>query len=142
MHESTPEQGQDLKRALLIAEAAIDKGGLEPVLLDLTEQRTYTDYLMLVSARSERQVRAIMDHVLERMQEVGLRAVGVEGRREGRWGLIDLGDVVLHIFQQELRAHYNLESLWVDAPRVPLPTAKAQTVPGDSDEDLGYSLAD
>lgn len=133
-----------LERAHKIVEAAMDKSGLSPVLLDLTEQRSYADYLAIVSVKSERQLRAVADHVVERMAEEGVRPIGVEGRREGRWALVDFGDVVLHVFQHELRGHYDIEGLWgEDAKQVPLqipPDLRIQSQ--ELDADLGYSLAD
>lgn len=140
-------RSEGLQKALKVAEAAMDKNGLDPVLLDLVEQHSYTDYLLVVSARSDRQVRAILDHVVEVMAEEGSRPLGVEGRREGRWGLIDFGDVVVHVFQAELRGHYNLESLWIDAPKVPLqvPASLMGVRSGaltEPEDELGYSLRD
>lgn len=120
----------------------MDKNGLEPVLLNLVDQNSYTDYLLVVSARSDRQVRAIIDNVVEVMAEEGARPLGVEGRREGRWGLIDFGDVVVHVFQHELRGHYNLESLWIDAPRVPLKIPESLREAHRTSDDLGERLSE
>jgi ribosome-associated protein len=121
----------------------MDKKALEPVLLDLSEEDSYTDYLLIVSAKSDRQVRAIAEHVVEMLGEHGLRPLGVEGAREGRWTLVDFGDLVVHVFSHSLREFYDLEGLWVDAKHVPLEVpAELRIQPYESyDDDLGYSLA-
>lgn len=111
---------RDLAKALVAANAAIDKKALEPVLIDLSESHSYADFLLVVSARSGRGIKAIAEHVVETMGESGHRTVGVEGVREGRWALIDFGDVVVHVFDQPLREFYDLEGMWFDAPRVAL----------------------
>ncbi len=106
--------------ALAAAQAAIDKKGIEPVLLDLTQSDSYTDYMLIVSAQADRAVRAIADGVVESMQQRGVRLIGAEGLREGRWALLDFGDVVVHVFEHPLREFYDLEGMWFDAPRVTL----------------------
>lgn len=131
----------DPQKAHAAAEAAIDKKGLEPVLLDLTAEDSYTDYLLVVSARSDRQVRSIADHVVEVLTEQGHKLLGIEGRREGRWALVDFGDVVVHIFYHPLREFYDVEGLWAEAPRVPLDVPPDQRIRPSDPEELGYSLA-
>lgn len=113
-------------RARACAKAALDKQAIEPVLLDLTQSGSYTDYLLIASAQAERGVTAIAEHVIETMQAQGAKLLGVEGLREGRWALIDFGDIVVHVFLDSLREFYDLEGLWFDAPRVPLPEAPAR----------------
>lgn len=101
-------------------EAALDKKALEPVLLDLTEQGSYTDYILLVSGRSDRHVQTVADAIVETFaRDLGRRPIGSEGR-DGRWALIDFGEVVIHVFYHPVREFYDLEGLWCDAPRVPL----------------------
>lgn len=100
--------------------AALDKKALEPVLLDVRELCSYTDYILLVSGRSDRQVDAITDGVKEAMRSEGVRALGVEGVDSGQWALMDYGDVVIHVFHHPIRRHYDLEGLWIDASRVPI----------------------
>ncbi len=109
-----------LANAHAILEAALDKKALEPVLLEVGELCSYADFVLMLSGRSDRQVDAIADAVLGAMKEGGHRPLGVEGMGSGQWVLVDFGDVVVHIFQHSLRQHYDLESLWIDAPRIEL----------------------
>lgn len=131
----------NLKKAQAAVEAALDKKALEPVLLDLSDEDSYTDYLLVVSARSDRQVRSIADHVTEALLAEGYKLLGVEGRREGRWALVDFGDLVVHVFYHPLREFYDVEGLWGDAKRVPLVVPPDQRIRPSDPEELGYSLA-
>jgi ribosome-associated protein len=101
-------------------EAALEKKGLEPVLLEVRELCSYASYLLLVSGRSDRQVDAIAEHIRETLGKRGLRPLGVEGLASGHWALLDFGDLIVHIFHHPVREHYDLEGLWIDAPRMPL----------------------
>lgn len=109
-----------LDDALQALAIALDKKALEPVLLDVRELCTYCSYQLVVSGRSERQVEAIADAVSSGMKEHGVRPLGTEGARGGAWQLIDFGDFVVHVFHHPVREHYDLEGLWIDAPRVPI----------------------
>jgi ribosome-associated protein len=100
--------------------AALDKKALLPVLLDVSERASYTDFIGIVSGRSDRQVDAIAENVIHAMAEQGWRLIGREGNGNGRWTLLDFGDVVLHVFYHPVREFYDIESLWIDAPRVSL----------------------
>jgi ribosome-associated protein len=115
--------GPDTIRPLALAAvtAARDKKGERPVLLDVRGISSYADYLLLVSAESERQVQAIADAIEERLRALGGRVYGVEQPGESGWMLVDLGDLVVHLFYRGAREAYDFEGLWVDAPRVPLP---------------------
>jgi ribosome-associated protein len=106
--------------AIQAAEAAMGKKGLEPLLLDVSEQSTYTDYILIVSGRSDRHVNSVADGVEEVMKALGRQPIGVEGKRDGKWALLDYGELVVHVFYHPVREHYDLESLWSDAPRVAL----------------------
>lgn len=118
----------NLQKALLAANAALDKKALEPALLDISKECSYADFLLIVSARSDRQVRAVAENVVEKMVEAGYRPLGVEGVREGRWALVDFGDVVVHVFYHPVREFYDLESMWVDARQVPLQVPPDQRI--------------
>jgi len=98
--------------------AALDKKALEPTLLDVGELCSYADYILIVSARSDRQVGAIIDSILTTLKKHGHRPLGVEGETSGQWALIDFGEVIVHVFHHPTREFYDLESLWVDAKRV------------------------
>jgi len=109
------------KKAILLAEAAIGKKGFNLTILEIGRVNPFTDCFLLVSGRSDRHVQAIADAVYERLKKVREKILGVEGYEEGKWILIDGGDVVIHIFQEAVRAYYDLEGLWIDAPRIPVP---------------------
>jgi ribosome-associated protein len=118
----TPEEiTPTLGRALLCAKAAIDKKAERLKVLDLTEMSGFTDYFIICSGTSDRQVQAIADSISLAMDEVGAEMLSTEGYGEGRWVLLDFGDVVVHVFLDALREYYDLETLWADAPRVKIP---------------------
>jgi ribosome-associated protein len=100
--------------------AALDKKALVPVLIDVSGQATYTDFIAVLSGRSDRQVDAIAENVVIAMKARGSYLLGREGTGNGRWTLLDFGDVVVHIFYHPVREFYDIESLWIDAPRVSL----------------------
>jgi ribosome-associated protein len=117
-----------LEAARIALEAALDKKALEPVLLDVSEMCSYTEHILVLSGRSDRQVDAIADAVRDAIRATGRRTLGVEGVKSGQWALLDFGDLVVHVFLHATRTHYDLESLWVEAPRVPIdvpPEARA-----------------
>lgn len=110
-------------RASAIAEAALDKKCQQLVALDVREVTSVADTFILVTGTSDRHTRAIADAVVEASRRDGSEPLGVEGYDEGRWVLIDLGDVIVHVFQAEVRAAYDLERLWSDAPALELGAA-------------------
>jgi len=110
-------------RASAIAEAALDKKCLELVALDVREVTSVADTFILVTGTSDRHARSIADGIVEAMRESGEKPLGVEGYDEGRWVLIDLGDVIVHVFQPDVRQAYDLERLWSDAPALELDAA-------------------
>lgn len=108
------------EKALLAATAAQSKKGQNLTIINLDGESSYTDYLVIVTAYSERQTRAIADAVAEAMrEEVGERPISREG--DATWILLDFGDVVVHVFHEDTRAFYDLDRLWAKAPRVPVP---------------------
>ncbi len=113
-----------LTAAELAAQAGLDKKAENVRILDVRGLASYTDFLVLMSATSDRQVNAIADAVDEEMRKVGHRPIGTEGQGAGTWILIDTGDVVVHVFQADARDFYDLDSLWSDAKRVPLTPAR------------------
>jgi ribosome-associated protein len=106
--------------ALAAIAAALEKKALMPILLDVGGRATYTDFIGVVSGRSDRQVDAIATNVREAMEQRGWRLLGREGAGNGRWTLLDFGDVVVHVFYHPVREIYDIEGLWIDAPRVQL----------------------
>ena len=111
---------ESLASAKAAIAAALAKKALDPVLIDVCGRASYTDFIAVVSGRSDRQVDAIADGVCEAMSALGRRPLGREGARNGRWVLVDFGDVVMHVFYHPLREVFDIESLWIDAPRVKL----------------------
>ena len=109
-------------RSLAVAamEAALDKKALSPVLIDVSGMASYTDFIGVVSGRSDRQVDAIADSICQVMKARGRHILGQEGTGSGRWTLLDFGSFVIHVFYHPVREFYDLESLWIEAPRVKL----------------------
>ena len=111
--------GDDSQRtAVAAARAALEKKAEDVVILDLRGISGYADFLVISSGSSDRQLEAISDSVEVELKAQGHRPIGSEGQRGGRWVLLDFGDVVVHVFHQDERGHYDLEGLWADAPRV------------------------
>jgi ribosome-associated protein len=108
-------------RALECARAALDKKAENVRILDLTKLSGFTDYFVIASGLSDRQVQAIASSVEQHLESQEAELVNFEGFSDGRWVLMDFGDVVVHIFQDALRDYYDLENLWADAPRVAIP---------------------
>ena len=107
-----------LQKVLLIGKALSERKGKDLLILDVAKQSSFTDYFVLVSGRSIRQVQALADHVQEALREKKMKPLGVEGVREGGWVLLDYGDVIVHVFYEPTRQFYDLESLWSDAQKV------------------------
>jgi ribosome-associated protein len=103
------------------ARAASDKLASQIIAFDVSEQLAITDAFVLASAGNERQVGAIVDAVEERLRELGAKPIRREGERDGRWVLIDYGDIVVHVQHEEERQFYALERLWRDCPTITLP---------------------
>ncbi|HEY3201989.1 MAG TPA: ribosome silencing factor [Actinomycetes bacterium] len=110
-----------LELATAAAEAAAEKLADDIVAFDVSDQLVITDAFVLCSAPNDRQVRAIVDAVEERLRAFGIKPIRREGEREGRWVLLDFIDIVVHVQHAEERAYYALERLWRDCPSIPLP---------------------
>lgn len=106
---------------LACARAAIDKKANHSLIYDIGELGAFTDYFLIASGASDRQVQAIADEIFRSGLAGGLGRPKMEGYDEGRWVLIDFGSVVCHIFQDAIREFYDLESLWSEAPRLRIP---------------------
>ncbi|CAN5244720.1 ribosome silencing factor [soil metagenome] len=107
--------------------AADSKQGEDLVALDVSGPLPLTDIFFLVTGRNERNVQAIAGEIEDKMLEAGAKALRREGRAEGRWILLDFGDVVAHVFHEEDRMYYSLERLWKDCPAIPLELPVAKT---------------
>ena len=104
--------------ALEVAAAGIDKKAEDILVFDVRGLSSYTDYLVIMTADSDRQAGAIADHVDQQLKEAGHAKIAVEGYETGNWIIVDYGDVVTHVMGRETRTFYDLEGLWADAPRV------------------------
>ena len=101
-----------------IVNAAADKKASNIVMLDLRPVALIADYFVLCDGESTRQLRAIADAIVESLKELGERPLRIEGTPDSGWVLVDFGAVIAHVFSPELRAYYDLESLWKEAPMV------------------------
>lgn len=109
------------QKPLLCAQAALNKNAENVKIMDLSGISSFTDYFLVCSGNSNRQVQAISDSIKQKMRESDHEILSVEGYADGRWILMDLGDVVVHIFQDVLREYYALETLWASAPKIQIP---------------------
>jgi len=108
---------EDLRSAL---DAALDKKALAPCVLRVTDVAGYTDWVMILSARSERQVAAVANAISRSLKQQGRRPRGTDGFDGHQWDLLDYDDFIVHVFHHPVRTHFDLESMWSDAPRVEL----------------------
>jgi len=112
---------QAKQQALLCAAYALDKKAFDVRLLDVAGQSSLTDFLLIVSGGSDRQVHAIAESIeLGMKKDHNVMPLAIEGKQEGRWVLLDYGDVMVHVFQQPVRQYYDLEGLWTGASEVPI----------------------
>ncbi len=107
---------EDLAR--LVVKAAEEKKAENLIVLDISKQSVIADYFVICHGNNERQVQAIVNEIRDQAHKHGYNVRGIEGADEGRWVLVDLEDVVIHVFHREEREFYNLERLWGDAPTV------------------------
>jgi len=105
----------------IAAVAAAEKLAADIIAYDVSEQLVITDAFLLCSAANDRQVRAIVDEIEDKLARAGAKPVRREGEREGRWVLLDYLDIVVHVQHAEERVFYALERLWKDCPLIPLP---------------------
>jgi ribosome-associated protein len=105
----------------IAAQAASDKLANDIIAFDVSDQLVITDAFVLCSAPNDRQVKSIVDEIEERLREVGAKPIRREGERDGRWVLIDYGEIVVHVQHEEERTYYALERIWRDCPTIALP---------------------
>ncbi|HLN98060.1 MAG TPA: ribosome silencing factor [Pyrinomonadaceae bacterium] len=110
------------ERILTALTAAAEKKALNVVVLDLRAIASFTDYFVIASGTNERQVQAIADEIVETLKKAGSPVSRVEGYKTAEWILLDYGDFVMHIFNEQARAFYDLERLWRESRRVALPS--------------------
>jgi len=116
--DAGPEHEAALAAARVAADAAVDKKAEDVLILDVAGLNSYADCFVIASGSSDRQVSAIADAIEEKMKKAGHKVIGVEGHGLGHWILLDYADVVVHVFYEEVRAHYDVEGLWSDAKRI------------------------
>ena len=114
----------------IAASAAADKLANDIIAYDVSEQLVITDAFLLCSCSNDRQVRAVVDEIEDKLQRAGVTPIRREGEREGRWVLLDYLDVVIHVQHAEARTYYTLERLWKDCPLIELPEAVGAGQPG------------
>jgi ribosome-associated protein len=113
--------------ARLAAGAALDKKALDPVVLDLRHLSSVADFFVILTGTSDRHVQAVAENVMDAFGALGIKLLGEEGAREGKWILLDYGEVVVHVFLESVREYYDIERLWIDAPNLNL------EMPGDEE---------
>ena len=121
-----PATDRAVELAFAAARAASDLKADEIIALDVSEQLVLTDVFLIASGTNERQVGAIVDAVEEALHKIGSKPVRREGKSEGRWVLLDFGDIVVHVQHAEDRVYYALERLWKDCPFLPFTDAAAE----------------
>ncbi len=129
----------------LFIQAARGKKALDIVVMDLRDMTAITDYFIICSGRSSRQVMAIADHIQKEMRNSRIRPLGVEGAGSGHWILLDYDHVVIHVFYDPIRRFYNLEGLWSDVPRIRIESPQidiTETEGDDTDDDASDVPAD
>ncbi|MDI6744548.1 MAG: ribosome silencing factor [Thermodesulfovibrionales bacterium] len=97
---------------------AADKKAVDVLVLELKGLSIIADYFVICSGESTTQVRAIVEAIAEHFSKKGIRPLGIEGLNYSHWVLMDCGDIIIHVFEEETRAYYQLEKLWLDAPRI------------------------
>ena len=109
-----------LSKVAVIVEAAQERKADDVVGLDVRKISSFADTFIIATGTSDRHVRSVADSIEAALKARGEPPMGIEGYDEGRWVLIDCGDAIVHIFQREIRDHYDLERLWSDAPSLEL----------------------
>lgn len=115
---SVRKEGDTKKVICLCAEAALGKKAKDIVTLDVRGLSSFTDYMVICSGSSDRQVQAIAASIEESLKKFRILPIGIEGENSGKWILMDYDDVVIHIFYEPTREFYDIERLWSDAPRI------------------------
>lgn len=137
------------EKASWIVEAALGVKAENPVVLKMSEVTSYADTFVILTGRSDRQVRSISDAIVHALKEKNDPPLGVEGLDDGNWILIDCNDSIVHVFDPETRDEFDLERLWRDAPRIdlgitgvsPAPALEADAESGDSGKEAADPAA-
>lgn len=127
--------------AITAARAASEKKGFDVRILEVGPLIVITDYFVIASGATSRQVKTIVEEVDRAMAEIGLRSLRREGERDARWVLVDFGDVVVHVFTNEDRQYYELERLWKGAPDIDWNASSEKAAGGGASSTVGSSTA-
>ena len=119
-----PAEPDAIELAVDLVDAAEDKKATDPLLLEVADVLAVVDVFLIVTAASDRQLRAVAESIEERARQRGRKPQQREGRAESGWMLLDFGDVVVHLFSHEQREFYSLERLWADVPRIDVRTGE------------------
>ncbi len=117
---------KSIEKARLAVKAALDKKAKNVLLLELKDLSIMSDYFVICSGESTTHVRAIVDNIEEEFRQKKIKPSGIEGYKLSQWVLMDYSDVIVHVFEEETRAFYELEKLWLDAPRMDIKEEKLQ----------------
>ncbi|WP_299983869.1 ribosome silencing factor [Desulfobacula sp.] len=107
----------DLKKYLI---PAFERKAKSITAIDVKQLTSYTDTLVIIEGNSQRQVTSIAEHLIKSLKDQEIKAIGIEGVKDGEWALLDYGEVIIHIFKPETKSFYDLEGLWADASRIDL----------------------
>ncbi len=121
MNENTEQREilpEELKKLIIAVKAVVETKAVHPVLFDITDRQTFTDYVLICHGTSDRHVQSIMDEVQLNLKKHGILPIGFEGEELHHWALLDFGGLVVHIFYEPLRDFYDLEGIWEDCPRI------------------------
>jgi len=105
-------------RARLAAGAGLDKKADDPVVLNIKGLSSVADYFVILTGTSDRHVQSVAENIIDAFKSLGEKPLGEEGLKAGRWILLDYGDIVVHVFHEPVREYYDIERLWIDAPRL------------------------
>ena len=134
--EDTAIDTQDIVRSA--AEAAIEMKATELTIIDVRGRTSLCDWFVLCNGTNSRQLAAIAEHIVQTFKRKhNAEPIGVEGGSTTKWVLLDLGDVIVHVFDQHQRGHYDLDGLWIDAPRIEPGDLGIENVPPEA---LGFAL--
>jgi ribosome-associated protein len=112
-------------QARLAVGAGIDKKALDPEVLDIRGLSSVAEFFVILSGTSDRHVQSVAENILDAFRAVGIKPLGDEGLKQGRWVLLDFGEVVVHVFHEPVREYYDIERLWIDAPMLEVDSGEA-----------------
>jgi ribosome-associated protein len=111
-------KNESQERLLLCINTALQRKAKDLVVMNVGTLSSFADYFIICSGTSDRQVKAIANWLEENLKKAGMNSLGLEGMKQGHWVLMDYGDIVIHIFYEPIRAFYDVERLWSEAPKI------------------------